>query len=72
MPDWRHQMRAAEHSDQDISDVVAWLASNRPSSVPAQPAGGPNMTGGNQGSGSSSIQAGPGASEKNTTTEKHQ
>jgi cytochrome c oxidase cbb3-type subunit 3 len=72
MPDWRHQPLIAGHTDQDISDVVAWLASNRPAHVPTQPAGGPNMTGENQGAGSSSIQAGPGASEKNTTTEKHQ
>lgn len=72
MPDWRHQPLLAGHSDQDISDVVAWLASNRPASVPTQPAGGPNLTNGNQGFGSSSIQGGPGASEKNTTTEKHQ
>jgi cytochrome c oxidase cbb3-type subunit 3 len=30
MPDWRHRIPGHVMSDQDISDVVAWLASQRP------------------------------------------
>jgi cytochrome c oxidase cbb3-type subunit III len=36
MPDWRNRIPNHPMSNQDISDVVAWLASQRPaySSVP--------------------------------------
>ena len=103
MPDARHQAWHGGLSNQDISNVVAWLSSQRSSLSQARQqreagpnetekgsgqagqqtkgnegsGGGPGSAGqrnneGNTGSGSSSIQAGPGASEKNTTPEKHQ
>jgi mono/diheme cytochrome c family protein len=103
MPDWKHQAYHGGLSEDDISNVVAWLSSQRQpiTQVRRQRQAGPNEfengTGrkgesakgnegsgngpgspgqrsqeDNRGSGSSSIQGGPGASEKNTTPIKHQ
>jgi cytochrome c oxidase cbb3-type subunit III len=46
MPDWRNRIPHHAMSNQEISDVVAWLASLRPSysNVPAQPASLPAPT----------------------------
>ena len=59
-------------AEQDVNNLVAWLASNRPAIRRPEPAESTNQFPGNQGSGSSSIRGGPGASKTNTTSEKHQ
>lgn len=56
MPDWRHRIPGHVMNDQDISDVVAWLASQRPKGY---------MTAENQSTNnSSSNQSGPGSEKE--------
>lgn len=56
MPDWRHRIPGHIMNDQDISDVVAWLASQRPKGY---------MTAENQSTNnSSSNQSGPGSEKE--------
>jgi cytochrome c oxidase cbb3-type subunit III len=43
MPDWRNRIPHHLMSDQDISDVVAWLSSQRPRTA-TQPAPTPRQT----------------------------
>jgi len=48
-PDWRNNVPGRPMNDQQISDVVAWLASQRPATaVTATPAANPSVPGGQQ------------------------
>ena len=71
MPDWRRQGKGGL-SKSDVSDLVAWLASNRPHGPSLSPAAGTGPTQGNEGSDSRSIQGGPGAGNTDRTPEKRQ
>jgi cytochrome c oxidase cbb3-type subunit 3/ubiquinol-cytochrome c reductase cytochrome c subunit len=43
MPDWRNDVAGQPMSDQEITDVVAWLSSQRPK-TPGQPYAAPKAT----------------------------
>jgi cytochrome c oxidase cbb3-type subunit 3/ubiquinol-cytochrome c reductase cytochrome c subunit len=42
MPDWRNEVAGKPMTDQDVTDVVAWISSQRPK-TPGQPYPNPQL-----------------------------